>query len=983
MKLLTPSRKQVTAVVAFLIIARIAGFVVLGETRTGSLYSHFFEVAANLLAIGSSVIASMRSRGVYRIFWLLFGSAFMLQLVADAGWTYYIYFNIKAPEAALFPSLFYRLYAVPMAISLFLSEDVRTSKLETFLDGCIAIGLVGLCMYQVQMAETKAHDPNIGRLITASTLVNGLLLLAAIARFAFSTPGRLHRLFGRLAAYLSVYSFIAFSTSYVDAYFPRIDDAYDLIWVVTYLTAAVLAIRWQPSAADDKPAKPRITKRAALLCFNIAMATMVLGSAVLGFKTVEASRTVGLIAVGLVLFSYAIRCALMQDAQEKYVAALKEGNTRYECVSLATNDVLWDRNLADESVTWNNNVCSLFGYQPSDVQGCRDWWIKNIHPEDREEILSSVQSVLESEKTSWSGDYRFRRMDGSYAFVFDRSYVIRDANGRPLRMIGSIQDLSVRKQAELEIERARRAAESAAEAKSDFLSNMSHEIRTPLNGIMGMLELTWQTKLSPEQEELLTIAEESAEALLSVVNDVLDFSKIEAGKTELEQTEFDLSDTVAEAARMILVRAHQKKLDLNYHMAADIPYRMVGDPARLKQVLVNLLGNAVKFTEKGKIVLLVETDTSSPDEVGLRFSVSDTGIGIPSAKQKTIFQAFSQADSSITRRFGGTGLGLAISANIVELMKGRIWVESEVGQGSTFFFTARFGVSSSTNAVIPADLQSNVRGLRALIVDPTSRAFLQDSLDSWGFEVVVVPAAAEALYALEHDNQGYNLLLCDNDLPDMDGFALVERIQQSSTPLPATVLMLTSENYQDSVARCHELGIAAHLIKPFKRSELLSAVQRTLPGHYAHAVGDDKIKSSVTMESDAARCLNVLLAEDNLVNQKVAVRILQKMGHHVEVVENGRQALEKVKSQPIDLILMDGHMPEMDGLAATRAIREWERLHGTHVPIIAMTAMAMEGDRDACLNAGMDAFVPKPITIVGLQDTIQQVMDASAHVLSP
>jgi PAS domain S-box-containing protein len=685
MSLLMPSRKQVTAVVAFLIIARMAGFVVLGDSRAGSLYSHSFEVGANLLAITCAIVACTRSRGVYRIFWLLFSSSFALQLVADAGWAYCTYFNITVPEAALFPSLFYRLYAVPMAISLFLSEDVRTSKLETFLDGCIAIGLVGLCMYQVQMAETQAHDPNIGRLITAGTVVNGLLLLAAIARFAFSTPGRLHSLFGRLAAYLTVYCFVAFSTSYVDAYLPHMGDAYDLIWMVTYLTAAGLAIRWSPSDPEDKLARPRISKRAALLCFNIAMATMVLGSAILGVKAVEAARMVGLIAVGLVLFSYAIRCALMQDAQERYVAALKEGNTRYECVSLATNDVLWDRNFADESITWNNNVYSLFGYQLSEAQRHRDWWIKNVHPEDRDRVLSSVQAVLDSEKTSWSGDYRFRKADGSYAFVFDRSYVIRDASGKPLRMIGSIQDLSVRKQAELEIERARRAAEAAAEAKSDFLSNMSHEIRTPLNGIMGMLELTRQTKLSPEQAELLIIAGESAEALLTVVNDVLDFSKIEAGRAELEQTEFDLSDTVAEAARMLLVRAHQKKLDLKYQLATDVPQRIVGDPARLKQVLANLLGNAVKFTEKGQILLLVETETSNPDEVVLRFSVADTGIGIPPAKQKTIFQASAQADSSVTRKFGGTGLGLAISANIVALMKGRICVEKRGWQGFHFF----------------------------------------------------------------------------------------------------------------------------------------------------------------------------------------------------------------------------------------------------------------------------------------------------------
>ncbi|HLJ30053.1 MAG TPA: response regulator [Candidatus Angelobacter sp.] len=985
MSLATPSRKQVIGLVVLVLVVERVGLILLGAGRPATLFFHAFEVAANLLAITCSIVAARRGRGVFRLFWALFASAFALQLVADVGWTYCVYFNVTVPEAALFPSLFYRLYAVPMAIALFLSEDVRTSKLETFLDSCIVVGLVGLCMYQVQLAELKTHDPNMGQLITTATVVNLILVLAAVARFALSTPGPLHRLLGRLAVYLTVYSSIAFATSWVDAYLPSIDESFDFIWLMTYLTAAALAIRWRPAAADEQPGKPRITRRAALLCFNLSMATMVLGSAILGLRLVDASRMVGLIAVGLVLFSYAVRCALMQDSQEKYVAALQESNTRYECVSLATNDVLWDRNLADNTITWNENVYSLFGYRPAEVHADRSWWISNVHPEDREHIVSSVAALLESEKNAWSGEYRMRRVDGSYAFVFDRCHVVRDPHGKPVRLIGSIQDLTVRKHAELQIQEARRAAEAAAQAKSDFLSNMSHEIRTPLNGIMGMLELAGETKLSTEQKELLTLAGESAGALLSVVNDVLDFSKIEAGKMELEEAEFDVADTVAEAARTVLVRAHQKKLELLYQVAADVPSHIIGDSTRLKQVLINLLGNAVKFTEQGEIMLRVDTEACSSGNLDLRFSVSDTGIGIPPEKQKHIFQAFSQGDNSVTRRFGGTGLGLTICSKIVDLMQGRIWLESEAGKGSTFSFTAKFQLGSpATLSAAPANV-ALLRGVRTLVVDAhsTSRALLQEVLFSLGAEVVTVGTAHDGLESLGRaisESKPFRLLLCDQHLLDTDGFALVERIKRSRGPLPGIIMMLTSDDYRGAMARCHQLGIVAHLIKPFKRSELLSVVGNVLPG----SAGEKGVaKPPLDSGLNVTPGLRVLLAEDNQMNQKLAVRMLQKLGHTVEVVENGLQALDRVKCEPFDLVFMDGHMPEMDGLAASRAIREWESIRGTHVPIIAMTAMAMKGDQEACLQAGMDAFIAKPVSMRALQETIQQVMATVAQRSQP
>ncbi|HWZ42411.1 MAG TPA: response regulator [Candidatus Saccharimonadales bacterium] len=984
MSLSAPSRNQFIGFAVLILVVQRAGFIILGPGQTGTLFIAALGITINLLAIGSSLAAAKRGRGVFRIFWLLFSSAFVLHLVADTGWAYYRYFGIAVPETALFPSLFYRLYAAPMAITLFLSDDVRTSRLETFLDGCIVVGLVGLGMYQIQLAELNAHDPNIGQLITTTTVVNVILLLAALARFVFSTPGMLRGLYGRLAIFFAAYSLIAFATSYVDAYFPTVDQSFDLFWIVPYLVASALAITWRPDTSEDKPAEPRISRRAALLCFNLSMAAMVLSSAVLGLRVVDASRIVGLVAVAVVLFSYAVRCALMQDSQEKYVAALQESNTRYKCVSLATNDVLWDRSLANDSVTWNENLYSLFDYQLEDLPTDRGWWISKIHPDDREHILGSIQAAIESENSAWSVEYRFKKAGGSYAFVLDRGYVVRDAHGRPLRTIGSMQDLSVRKQAELEIQRAQKAAEAAAQAKTDFLSNMSHEIRTPLNGILGTLELAAQTQMDPQQEELLALAGESASALLSVVNDVLDFSKVEMGKMELEKKAMDISDTVAEATRTVMARAHQKGLELLYYVAADVPALVVGDSVRLKQVLMNLLGNAVKFTEQGEIVLRVEVEACSASLIDLRFAVSDTGIGIPPEQHRVIFQPFSQADTSVTRRFGGTGLGLAICSKIVDLLKGRIWVESGHGKGSTFFFTAKFdlGPSIAANAG-PAGVE--LSGLRILVADAhtISRAFLQELLTSRGAEVTGVGTAGQCIECLNRaisEARPYKVLLADQHLKGTDGFAMVEQVKQSHGPSPRVVMMLRSDDHQNAVAQCRKAGIASHLIKPFKRSELLFAIARALTGATAGRV---VTAPSTDVTKSPSRPLTVLLAEDNLVNRKLAVRMLEKLGHHVKVAENGLQALETVKSVPIDLVLMDGHMPEMDGLVAARAIRAWEADRGTHIPIIAMTAMVMEGDEEACRQAGMNGYIAKPIDMKVLEKAIRMVMDESAPPAQP
>jgi len=532
-----------------------------------------------------------------------------------------------------------------------------------------------------------------------------------------------------------------------------------------------------------------------------------------------------------------------------------------------------------------------------------------------------------------------------------------------------------------ELAAAKEAAEAATRSKSEFLANMSHEIRTPLNGVMGMLELANHPELEIEEKEILGMAQDSASALLVVINDILDFSKIEAGKLSFEAAELDLAETIGEATRTMAIRAQQKRLEVAYDIGPDVPKYIVGDAARLQQVLMNLLGNAIKFTEHGEVVLRATLEALHGDEAELKFSVSDTGLGIPADKQATIFEAFSQADSSVTRKFGGTGLGLTICARIVKLMGGRIWVESESGKGSTFCFTAKFKVGARDNTSSASEGRPILNGTSVLIVDDnrTNRLILQRVLESWGMRAVAVESAPEAILLLQRasaEGQSFGILLTDYRMPDMDGLRLIREVKRAPGLVGTAILMVTSEDYNETYARCSELGVRAPLIKPVKHSELLAAVSNLLlPSGASHAPvapsADDQPSSRVK--------LRILLAEDDLVNQKLGERMLHKLHHEVVIVQDGKQAVERIQRESFDLVFMDVHMPKMDGFAATRAIRDWERARGAHTPIIAMTANAMKGDDQECFAAGMDGYIAKPFSLNGLQKTIAQQMDAVSN----
>ncbi|HRI90717.1 MAG: protein-histidine pros-kinase [Candidatus Accumulibacter regalis] len=635
-----------------------------------------------------------------------------------------------------------------------------------------------------------------------------------------------------------------------------------------------------------------------------------------------------------------------------------------------SGDAFSDWHLGGGRIESGRNWKQLLGYAEDELADSIAAWRKLAHPEDLKAFNAVVAAHAQGEIPVFHCTCRLRTKTGKWKWLLLKGRIIaHDEHGAPLRMLLLQRDISDFKQAEEAALVAKEAAESANRARGTFLANMSHEIRTPMNGIIGMTDLALDTQLDAEQRHYLKTVKSSAESLLAIVNDILDFSKIEAGKLRFEEIPFPLSNLVFDAARTQAITAHKKGLELIISLAPDVPGRVIGDPARLRQVLGNLIGNAIKFTERGEIEVTVSIDEARTESTLLRFAVRDTGIGIPASRQAAIFGAFSQADDSTTRRFGGTGLGLTICTHLVQMMKGRVWLDSVEGQGSCFYFTARLGVDASAQRSPPV---AQFSGQRALLLErhPTVAAQLATVLAQCGVDTAKISDSEAAIRAIEKSRAigfPYDYVLVDALMPPPGGLALAESWRGGSCP-EKLIVLLTTEQQRQELDRLRELAVGTHLVKPIAAEDLVAAL-KLLSG-----AGDEgtEILAPFDFAADAGRTstghINALLVEDNPVNQELARRLLEKRGYQVTLANNGAEAIDHFEQQPFDLILMDVQMPVMGGIEATESIRaremrrSWVMSHEfKSVSIIAMTANAMEGDRELCLEAGMNDYVAKPV----------------------
>jgi two-component system sensor histidine kinase/response regulator len=668
---------------------------------------------------------------------------------------------------------------------------------------------------------------------------------------------------------------------------------------------------------------------------------------------------------------------LQQRAQE----ALRASESRYRTLYNSSRDAIMMLSPGDKFLSGNPAAVRLFACRDEDqFTSCQPADLSPEYQADGELSAEKAQHMMAiaMAKGSHSFEWLHRRIDGG-EFVATVLLTRMELEGKGL-LQATVRDITEEKRTAEALQAAKEAAENANRAKSDFLASMSHEIRTPLNAVIGLTELVLDTPLSNSQRDYLKMVQESGELLLGVINDILDFSKIEAGKLDLECAPFDLRAALGSTLKPLALRAHSKGLELACQIDPGVPDRLLGDVGRLRQVVVNLVGNAIKFTDTGEVVLGVQCQSETDTDVVLHFVVTDTGIGIPAEKQATIFAAFEQADPSLTRRHRGTGLGLAISTRLVKLMNGRIWLESQSGAGSMFHFTAQLGRVAGELAAATAAPRVTVPEMKVLVVDDnaTSGQILRALLGNRNLQPEVAAGAQEALRVLREARDAgrpFPLVVADANMPDMDGFALAEQVQRDRKLDSRVIMLLSSGDLPTDIARCGQLRVSAYLLKPVVEAELYAAVA-TAMGMAPPDAEDVEVPLAEPLVE--FRSLRILLAEDSIVNQKLTVALLERQGHTVVVANDGRQATAALQKRNFDLVLMDVEMPQMDGFEATTAIRAMERQGGGHIPIIAMTAHAMKGDRQRCLAAGMDAYISKPIRIQDVLDTIAAVV-GSGH----
>ncbi|MGQ0649234.1 MAG: response regulator [Gemmatimonadaceae bacterium] len=899
-------------------------------TQMKVTYNYWMVALSLLMAICASHAAldlagrTAAARGRMRYAWLLGGAASMGLGIWSMHYVGMVAFHLPVAVFYHLPTVFISLVAAwfASAVALYVVSRAHWSWNSAIVGSVVMGGGIG-AMHYIGMAAMRLHAHtrwHVGIILLSVVIAVVVSLVALWLAFRFRGEKR-------DLAPLKIASAVVMGVAIVGLHY-----------------TGMAAASFQP--AQGAAASPQGTVVSSLGIEGIVLVTfVVLGST---FLTSLVDRRL--------------------SAQALELAASEERYRRFFERSLAG---VYNTTLDGRLLECNDAFARILGYESREA--CLAGHVSEVY-EDWNERTRFV-SQLTRERRLIDFESRIRARDGREIWILESATLLEGEADEPNVIEGTILDITARKRAEAVLSQARSAAESANRSKSEFLANMSHEIRTPMNGIIGMTELALGTTLTAEQRDYMETVRTSADALLGLINDILDFSKIEAQKLDIEVVDFDLQHMLDETLRAVAPRAHDKGLELACQIAADVPTALGGDPARLRQIILNLTGNAVKFTERGEVVVRVERQPSDDGRAILHLTVTDTGIGIRPEKQASIFEAFTQEDTSTTRRFGGTGLGLTISSRLVALMGGRIWVESAPGSGSVFHVVLPFELRVASAAPHRGELK-DLRGMRVLVVDDnaTNRRILEETLNSWGMQPTVVDGGGAAMHALDHALQSgapFRLALIDFQMPDLDGFGLAELIKCRPELGTTTILMLSSVGHRGDALRSRELGISAYLTKPVRQSVLLDAMLAVL-GRNGEAPSN-RSEPTVEPAHTGVRSLEILLAEDNVINRRVVTALLERKGHIVTAAENGHEAVVAAAAKAFDLVLMDVQMPEMDGLEATAAIRAAEQRTGAHLPIIALTAHAMKGDREVCLNAGMDAYLSKPINASELLALIESM----------